>query len=127
MSKEKFPEILKNIGFSSIGFQEEVSGWKLVKEVSLKLSEGIFQNLLKEIAFEFPKDSENPLHNIPLSDISDDVFNEIVKEDPQGLYHKMVKIKNDQRKILFKSPFVIFEHCFGEDILNNTVSPGKNS
>jgi hypothetical protein len=41
--------------------------------------------------------------------------------DP-GLYHKMVKINNHQRKLHHNSPFIIFEHCFEDDILNDTVS-----
>ena len=42
--------------------------------------------------------------------------------DP-GLYHKMVKINNHQRKLHHNSSFIIFEHCFEDDILNDTVSP----
>ena len=47
----------------------------------------------------------------------------MVEEDPQGLYHKMVEINNHQRKIQYNSPFIIFDHCFEDDILNDTVSP----
>ena len=38
------------------------------------------------------------------------------------MYHKMVKINNHQQKIHHNSPFIIFEHCFEDDILNDTVS-----
>ncbi len=34
----------------------------------------------------------------------------------------MVEINNHQRKIQDNSPFIIFDHCFEDDILNDTVS-----
>ena len=54
--------------------------------------------------------------------IAQDIFNKIIEEGTQGLYHKMVEIDNHQRKIQYDSPFIIFEHCFEDDILNDTVS-----
>ena len=34
----------------------------------------------------------------------------------------MVEINNHQRKIQYNSPFILFDHCFEDDILNDTVS-----
>jgi hypothetical protein len=35
----------------------------------------------------------------------------------------MVKINNHQQNIQYNSPFIILDHCFEDDILNDTVSP----
>lgn len=43
-------------------------------------------------------------------------------ENPQELCHKMAKINNYQREIAYKIPFIFFEHCFEDDILDDTVS-----
>jgi hypothetical protein len=45
-----------------------------------------------------------------------------VGEDPQELYRKMAKIDNYQREIAYGIPFIFFEHCFEDDILDDTVS-----
>ena len=34
----------------------------------------------------------------------------------------MVKINNHQLKIQYNSPFIFFDHCFEDDILNDIVS-----
>jgi hypothetical protein len=34
----------------------------------------------------------------------------------------MMEINNHHRKIQYNNPFIIFDHCFEDDILNNTVS-----
>ena len=99
--------------------KEEFIGRKLVKLLSLRISHEIFRTSFQEIADE----KELPRKALELDfDIADDIFNKIVEEDPQGLYHKMVEINNHQRKIQDNSPFIIFDHCFEDDILNDTVS-----
>jgi hypothetical protein len=35
----------------------------------------------------------------------------------------MVEINNHQREIQYNSPFILFDHCFEDDILNDTVFP----
>jgi len=118
ISNEIFKKILESIGFQSKGINEEISGWKLMKKASLEISGEIFKIFLKDIPVEFQKNKEKLL-----DDISDDILNKIMEEYSQELHHKIVKIKNYQQKILYKSPFIIFDYCFGNDILNNIVSP----
>ena len=120
LSKEQFKKILSDIKPQAEDVKEEVIGRKLVKLLSLRISHEIFRTSFQEIA------DEKNLKRMALklaSDITDDIFNRVVEEDPQGLYHKMVEINNHQRKIQYNSPFIIFDHCFGDDILNDTVSP----
>ena len=38
----------------------------------------------------------------------------------------MVEINNHQLKIQYNSPFIFFDHCFEDDILNDTVSDEEN-
>ena len=119
LSRERFQKILKDMKPQAEDVKEEVIGRKLVKLLSLKIAHEIFRTSFQEIA-----DKKN-LKRMALklaSDIADDVFNKIVEEDPQGLYHKMAEINNHQQKIQDNSLFIIFDHCFEADILNDTVS-----
>jgi hypothetical protein len=120
LSRERFQKILSDIEPQAEDIQEEVIGRKLVKLMSLRISHEIFRTSFQEIANE----KELPRKALELDfDIADDIFNKMVEEDSQGLYHKMVEINNHQRKIQDNSPFIIFDHCFEADILNDTVSP----
>jgi len=119
LSEKRFQKILKDIFHKSEEVSEEILGRKLMKLLSLRISHEIFRTSFQEIADE----KELPRKALELDfDIADDVFNKIVEEDPQELYHKMVKINNHELKIQDNSPFIIFDHCFEDDILNNTVS-----
>ena len=119
LSKELFQDILNEIGHQSEDVTEELIGRKLMKLLSLEISQEIFRTSFQEIADE----KELPRMTLELDfDIADDVFNKIVEEDPQELYHKMVEINNHQRKIQDNNPFIIFDHCFEDDIINDTVS-----
>jgi hypothetical protein len=84
-----------------------------MKLLSLRISHEIFRTSFQEIADE---------KKLPRKALELD-FDIIVEEDSQGFYHKMVGINNHQQKIQYNSPFIIFEHCFEDDILNETVSP----
>jgi hypothetical protein len=119
LSEERFQNMVKDIEPQAEDVKEEVIGRKLVKLLSLRISHEIFRTSFQEIADE----KELPRKALKLDfDIADDIFNKIVEDGPQGLYHKMVKINNHQRKLHHNSPFIIFEHCFEDDILNDTVS-----
>jgi hypothetical protein len=119
LSKELFQKILSNIKPKAENVKEEVIGRKLVQSLSLRISHEIFRTSLQEIADEkkLPRTAQKLAF-----DIRDDISNKMVEEDPQGLYHKLAKINNHQQKIQYNSPFIIFEHCFENDILNDTVS-----
>jgi hypothetical protein len=111
---------LKDIEPQAEDIKEEVIGRKLVQLMSLRLSYEVFRTSFQEIA-----DKKN-LQRIALKlsfDIKDDIFNKLVEDDPQGLYHKMMEINNHKLKIQYNSPFIIFDHCFEDDILNDTASP----
>jgi len=119
LSEKRFQEILKDISPQSEEVSEEILGRKLIKLLSLRISHEIFRTSFQEIAEE----KELPRKALELDfNIADDIFNKIVEGDSQGLYHKIVKINNHQREISYISPFIIFEHCFEDDILNDTVS-----
>jgi len=120
LSRELFQKILKDIEPQAEDIKEEVIGRKLVQLMSLRLSYEVFRTSFQEIA-----DKKN-LQRIALKlsfDIKDDIFNKLVEDDPQGLYHKMMEINNHKLKIQYNSPFIIFDHCFEDDILNDTASP----
>ena len=120
LSRERFQKILSDIEPQTEDVQEEVIGRKLVKLLSLRISNEIFRASFQQIADQ----KELPRKAVKLSyDIADDIFNKIVEGDPQELYYKMMKINNHQRTIQYNSPFIIFDHCFEADILNDTVSP----
>jgi len=119
LSREQFQKLLNDIKPQAEDIKEEVIGRKLVKLLSLRITHEIFRASLQEIS------DEMNLKRIALklvSDITDDMFNKMVEEDPQGLYHKMVGINNHQREIQYNGPFILFDHCFEDDILNETVS-----
>ena len=124
LSKKEFQEILDTIQpldtiHSKGKIQEEISGMELVGRLSFRISHEIFRTSFQEIADQ----KELPRKALELDyDIAEDIFNKIVEEDPQELYHKMVEINNHKLKIQYNSPFIIFDHCFEDDILNNTVS-----
>ena len=118
LSKELFQDILNEIGHQYEEVPEELIGRKLMKLLSLRISHEAFRTSFQEIADE----KELPRIALELDfDIADDVFNKIVEDDPQELYHKMVEINNHQRKIQDNNPFIIFDHCFEDDILNDNV------
>jgi hypothetical protein len=117
ISEETFKHMLDIRNFSPKKSQGEVHGRNLVEKISIQISAEIFRNSLKEI-FE-----DSPINARKLySNISNDIFNKIVEEDPQKLYQKIAKINDYQLEILDKTPSIIFEHCFEADILDNTVS-----
>ena len=90
-----------------------------MKLLSLRISHEALRTSFEEIADE----KELPRKALELDfDIADGIFNKIVEEDPKELYHKMVEINNHKLKIQDNSPFIIFDHCFEDDILNDTVS-----
>jgi hypothetical protein len=100
--------------------KEEIIGRKLVQLLSLRISHEIFRTSFQEIA------DEKNLKKVALKlafDIKDDIFNKITEENPKGLYHKMMEINNHKLKIQYNNSFIIFDHCFEDDILNDTVSP----
>jgi hypothetical protein len=120
LSRELFEKMLKDIEPQDEDVMEEVIGRKVGQLMSLRISHEIFRPSFKAIS-----DKQN-LKKIALKlafDIKDDIFNKIAEDDPQELYHRMVKINDHQRKIQYNSPFIIFDHCFEADILNDTVSP----
>jgi hypothetical protein len=119
LSRELFQKMLNDIEPQAEEVKKEVIGRKLVKLLSLRISHETFRTSFQEIA-----DEKNfKIMALKLaSDITDDIFNKMVEEDSQGLYHKMVEINNHQRKIQYNSPFILFDHCFEDDILNDTVS-----
>ena len=120
ISKERFQKILIDIEPQAEDVQEEVIGRKLVKLMSLRISNEIFRTSYQEIT----DGKKRPQIALKLDfDIADDVFTKIVGEDPQELYHEMVEINNHKLKIQYSSPLIIFDHCFEADILNDTVSP----
>ncbi len=119
LSKELFQDILTEMAHKPEEVKEELIGRKLMKLLSLRISHEAFRTSFQEIADE----KELPRKALELDfDIADDDFNKIVEEDPQELYHKIVEINNHELKIQDNSPFIIFDHCFENDILNGTVS-----
>jgi hypothetical protein len=91
-----------------------------VQRLSLRIAHEIFRTSFQDIA---DKKNLKRLALKLLYDIKDDIFNKIIEEYPKGLYHKMVEIKNYQLKIQYNNSFIFFDHCFEDDILNDTVSP----
>ena len=91
-----------------------------MQRLSLRIAHEIFLTSFQDIT---DKKKLKILALKLLYDIKDDIFNKIIEEDPKGLYHKMVEIKNYQLKIQYNNPFIFFDHCFEDDILNDTVSP----
>ena len=119
LSGERFQKILKDIKPQAEDVKEEIIGRKLVKQLSLRISHEIFRTSFQEIS------NEKNLQRMGVKlayDIKDDLYNKMVEEDPKELYHRMVEINNHQRKIQYNSPFIIFDHCFEDDILNDAVS-----
>jgi len=120
LSRKKFQEIVDSIKPQDEEMQEEVSGMELVAIMSLRISTEIFRKSFQEISDE--KEFSRKAVDLNFS-IAQDIFDKIIEEDPQILYNKMIKINNHHRKIQYNNPFIIFDHCFEDDILNNTVSP----
>jgi hypothetical protein len=119
LSREQFQKILYAIKPQTEDVKEEVIGRKLVKLLSLRIAHELFRTSFQEIL------DEKNLKRMALklvSDITDDIFDKMIEEDPQGLYHKIVEINHHQQKIQYNSPFILFDHCFEDDILNDTVS-----
>jgi hypothetical protein len=88
LSKEQFQKIWSDIKPQTEDVKEEVIGRKLVKLLSLRISHEAFRTSFQEIA------NEKNLKKMALklaSDITDDIFNKMIEEDPQELYHKWWK------------------------------------
>jgi hypothetical protein len=105
--KYEFRHMVDETMFPSKGIWDEINGRKLLKEVTLKIAGYIFPDKPKELSYNH----------------ADELFKKVACEAPEEFYIKLVKIKNYQRDMLSRAPFIIFKHCFNMDILNDIASP----
>ena len=117
ISIETFEHMLDIRNFSTEKNKEKVPVQELVGQISKGIAAEIFRDSLRKIFENSPINARRLYFNV-----INDVFKKITEEDPQELYQKMVKINDYQLEILDKTPSIIFEHCFEDDILDNTVS-----
>jgi hypothetical protein len=140
ISKETFQEMLKKTTFPEKRIPEEMSGRKILKEMTLQLSHEILQKTLGITAIKPSQNWQKMLFELSLGitaikpsqnwqkmlfELSDGIFKNMEKKYPTELYTKIVKIRNYDLDLLHKAPFIIFDHCFNCDLFENTLSEGE--
>ncbi len=117
ISEKRFRELLEEISIVSWGdISAEELDQRILKEISIKFSSEIFQKTLTTVPVKFPKISKKMLNTI-----SDEIFKRVMKENPEDMCCYFLGLKFYQRMARRWSPYIILEHCFYQDILNNTV------
>lgn len=120
LQEKTFREMLRKTSFPENRLPTEISGRKILKEITLKVSSEILQKTLKEIEIELPRDASKMTF-----ELSDAIFKKIEEEYPNELYTKIVEIKNYDLNLIQMTPFIIFNHCFNCDLFENTLSEGE--
>jgi hypothetical protein len=120
INKETFQEMLKETTFPEKIIPEEISGRKILKEMTLQLSHEILQKTLGVTAIKPSRNWQKMQF-----ELSDGIFKKMEKEYPKELYTKIVEIRNYDLKLIYMTPFIIFNHCFNCDLFENTISEGE--
>jgi len=119
ISEERFRALLEEIQIISGGnMSAEELNQIIMKEISLKFLSEISQNALKAVPTEFLKISEETL-----SKVSVEIFKRAMEGNPEEMCRNFLALKFYQRIASMWSPYLIFKHCFYQDIINGTVSP----
>lgn len=118
ISEPTFSEILKNISFPLEGESAQDCCLRIIKEMTMKISEEISREKSKEMPIELLKMSEETLKK----KVSKEMLSRMVEGDPKEIYYKILIIKMYQRTIQLSSPDTIFEHCLQRDIVDGTAT-----
>jgi hypothetical protein len=123
ISENRFRKLLEEIQIMSWGdVSAEKLDQRIMKEISIKTSSEILQKTLPSVPGEFLKTSEKML-NI----VSNEIFKRVTKENTEDMCCYFLGLKLYQRMARRWGPYIILEHCFYQDILNDTVSPDEES
>jgi hypothetical protein len=106
ISKETFKKMLKEIPLSMEDKSYEEQTYRIIKELSIKISHKI-----------------TPILNEDLNKISEDIFQKIMEGLPEILSDKIIRIKYYHYVRTGVVSDLLFKHCFQRDGMDGTPTP----
>ncbi len=125
ISKETFERMLKEIPSSMEDKSHEEKTNRIIKELSIKISNEIIPKMMKQIHEKSPEMLNEELHKMPqeiLNKTSEEIFKKIMERLPEILSDKIIRIKY-YHEINTVTSDLIFNHCFQRDVMDGTSSP----
>ena len=126
ISKETFERMLKEIPSSIEDKSHEEQTNRIIKELSIKISNEIIPKMMKQIHEKSPEMPNEELNKIPqeiLNKTSEEIFKKIMEGLPEILSDKIIRIKYYHEINTGVTSDLIFNHCFQRDVMDGTSSP----
>ena len=125
ISKETFERMLKEIPSSMEDKSHEEQTNRIIKELSIKISNEIIPKMMKQIHKKSPEMPNEELNKMPqdiLNKTSEEIFEKIMEGLPEILSDKIIRIKYYHEINTGVTSDLIFNHCFQRDIMDGTPS-----
>ena len=126
ISKETFERMLKEIPSSMEDKSHEEQTNRIIKELSIKISNEIIPKMMKQIHKKSPEMPNEELNKMPqdiLNKTSEEIFKKIMEGLPEILSDKIIRIKYYHEINTGVTSDLIFNHCFQRDVMDGTSSP----
>ena len=126
ISKETFERMLKEIPLSMEDKSHEEQTNRIIKELSIKISNEIIPKMMKQIHKKSPEMPNEELNKMPqniLNKTSEEIFKKIMEGLPEILSDKIIRIKYYHEINTGVTSDLIFNHCFQRDVMDGTSSP----
>jgi hypothetical protein len=126
ISKETFERMLKEIPSSMEDKSHEEQTNRIIKELSIKISNEIIPKMMKQIHKKSPEMPNEELNKMPqdiLNKTSEEILKKIMEGLPEILSDKIIRIKYYHEINTGVTSDLIFNHCFQRDVMDGTSSP----
>ena len=126
ISKETFERMLKEIPLSMEDKSHEEQTNRIIKELSIKISNEIIPKMMKQIHKKSPEMPNEELNKMPqniLNKTSEEIFKKIMEGLPEILSDKIIRIKYYHEINTGVTSDLIFNHCFQRDVMDGASSP----
>jgi hypothetical protein len=126
ISKETFERMLKEIPSSMEDKSHEEQTNRIIKELSIKISNEIIPKMMKQIHKKSPEMPNEELNKMPqdiLNKTSEEIFKKIMEGLPEILSDKIIRIKYYHEINTGVTSDLIFNHCFQRDVMDGASSP----
>jgi len=128
ISKETFGQMLKEIPSSMESESQEEQTNRIIKNLSIKISNKIIPKMMKEIhenSPEMPNEELNKMSQKILNKTSEAIFKKIIEGLPEILSDKIIRIKYYHYVSAGVTSNLLFKHCFQRDVMDGTPSPDE--
>ena len=125
ISEKTFEKMLKEIPSSMEDKSHEEQTNRIIKALSIKISNEIIPKIAKEISEKSPEMPNEELNKIPqeiLNKTSEMIFKKIMEGLPEILSDKIIRIKYYHYVNTGVTSDLLFKHCFQRDIMDGTPS-----